>query len=228
MIARRVIVALCVCLVLAACPSMLRAAEEPTAGEAEMRAGAEVEQLAEQAVEHPGGHGAVDTNPLEFRTDLALWTGVLFLALLGVLWAFAWGPITRALDQRERAIAGQIAAAEKSHEDAQEVLADYQRKLAAAKDEVRDILEQARRDAEQTSRQIVEAAQQEAQREHQRALADIDDATADALEGIAQRSADLAVGLAGKIVGSQLRASDHAGLVEQALADFVRQKTSDA
>ena len=62
----------------------------------------------------------VDPNPLEFRTDLAIWTGIVFLVLLLVLWKFAWGPIASGLDQREQAVADQIAAAEKSNRGRQD------------------------------------------------------------------------------------------------------------
>jgi F-type H+-transporting ATPase subunit b len=179
------------------------------------------------------GHGAahaaeVDPNPLEFRADLAIWTGVVFLVLMFVLWWFAWGPIASALDQREQAVANQIAAAEKSNQDSQKVLAQYEQKLADAKNEVRALLDQARREAEQAGRQIVEAARGEAREEHQRALVEIENATAGALKELAERSADLAVGLAGKIVRAELKPADHRGLVERAMADFVAKSASDS
>src|SRR4030042_3047108 len=34
-------------------------------------------------------HGKVNKNPLELREDLAVWTAVVFLLLLAVLWKFA-------------------------------------------------------------------------------------------------------------------------------------------
>jgi F-type H+-transporting ATPase subunit b len=178
---------------------------------------------------HGPAHGEeIDPNPLEFRKDLAIWTAVVFLVLMFVLWWFAWGPIASALDQREQAVANQIAAAEKSNRDSQTVLAQYEQKLADAKNEVRVLLDQARREAEQTGRQIVEAARGEAHQEHQRALAEIENATAGALKELAERSAGLAVGLAGKIVRAELKPSDHRGLVERAVADFVTKKPSDS
>jgi F-type H+-transporting ATPase subunit b len=185
----------------------------------------------EEAVEpgHKAAHAEeISPNPLEFRTDLAIWTGIVFLVLMFVLWWFAWGPIANALDQREQAVANQIAAAEKSNQDAHKVLAQYEQKLSDAKNEVRALLDQARREADQAGRQIVEAARGEAREEHQRALAEIENATAGALKELAERSADLAVGLAGKIVRAELKPSDHRGLVERAVADFVTQKPGDS
>jgi len=167
-----------------------------------------------------GAHEPPNTNPLEFKKDLAIFTAVVFVVLLLVLWKFAWGPISKALDHREKAVARQIFDAAKSNEEARRLLAQYGEKLDQAKDEVRDILEQARHDAEGVGREIVEAAQEDAKVEHQRAVREIDAATGDALKELAEKSATMAVELAGKIVGSELRAADHAKLVEQSVAQF--------
>src|SRR5215831_3009758 len=59
-----------------------RAADEPSAAEA-TAAQAQTESKATEGAGHP--------NPLEFRTDLALWTFVVFVVLLLVLKKFAWG-----------------------------------------------------------------------------------------------------------------------------------------
>ena len=96
------------------------------------------------------------------ETDLALWTAVVFLCLLAILWKFAWGPLAAALDRRERGIADQIAEAEAANQKAKDVLADYQQKLADAKDEVRGILDQGRRDAEKLGRELLDKAKEEA------------------------------------------------------------------
>jgi F-type H+-transporting ATPase subunit b len=237
MIPTRVVTALALGLALLACsPAFLpaQASEDAALGQAERQAGREAVQLGDQAAgkAEAGAHDVHgeqgNPNPLEFRTDLTIWTGIVFLVLMFVLWWFAWGPIASALDQREQAVANQIAAAEKSNQDSQKILAQYEQKLADAKNEVRALLDQARREAEQAGRQIVETARGEAREEQQRALVEIENATAGALKELAERSADLAVGLAGKIVRAELKPSDHRGLVERAMADFVAQKSSDS
>ena len=54
---------------------------------------------------------AGDGGPFSWQSDLAIWTGVVFVVLLLVLWKFAWGPIADALARREQSIAGQIREA---------------------------------------------------------------------------------------------------------------------
>jgi F-type H+-transporting ATPase subunit b len=164
------------------------------------------------------------SNPLEWKTDLALWTGVVFLLLATILWKFAWKPIAEGLDKRERNVADQIAQAEAANQQAQQILADYQRKLAAAQDQVRGILDQGRKNAEHLGRQLIDKAKEDAQSEYQRAVQQIDAATAAAIKELANQSATLAVELAGKIVRAKLNASDHARLIEQAVAGFLEGK----
>ena len=165
----------------------------------------------------------VNTDPLEFQEDLALWTGVIFLLLLLILWKFAWGPIREGLQRREQGIAGQIAQAERSNQEARELLAQYELKLADSKEEVRGILEQARHDAEQAGREMLDKTKQESEIERKRALRQIELATTDALKQLADRSATLAVDLAGKIIGKELDPTRHAQLIARAVTNFAGQ-----
>lgn len=173
-------------------------------------------------------HGApveVNTSPLEFKTDLAIWTGIIFLLLMTVLWKVAWGPIIDGLKKREQGIADQIAQAKERNEEAKQLLGQYDEKLAESGEEVRQMIEQARRDADKAGRELIEAARDEANAEKDRGIREIEAATADALKELAEQSATVAVGLAGKIVGAELRNKDHSKLVEQAMAGFADVKS---
>jgi F-type H+-transporting ATPase subunit b len=172
--------------------------------------------------------GAGDINPVgpnAWRADLAIWTAVVFLCLLAILAKFAWRPITEGLDKRERNVADQIAQAEAANQKAKDILAEYERKLAAAQEQVHAVLEQGRHDAEQLGRQMVDKAKEDAQAEFGRAVKQIDAATAAAIQELASHSATLAVELAGKIVHAKLNQRDHAQLIEQAVAGFVAGKS---
>lgn len=169
---------------------------------------------------HASGHHGPDPNPIEFRSDLAVWTGVVFLTLLFVLTKFAWGPISAGLDKRERGIADNIAAAERSHEQAKVMLAEYEKKLASAADEVRGIIEEARRDGEKTMQELIQKGQAEVQSLRDRTLREVDTAKAQALKDIAEQSTNLAVELAGKLVREKLRPEDHTRLIGDALQQF--------
>lgn len=197
----------------------IAADESPTHEEPVAEAGAE--HAEEAGAGHGDGHGGdVDLNPLDWKSDLAIWTGVVFVILLLVLGKFAWGPIADGLDKRESRIAGEIQAAEKANADAKVQLEEYQQKLATAGDEVRQMIEQAKRDAEVAGQAIAQKAREEAEAEKRRAVEDIELATAGALKEMAERSANLAVDLAGKIVQQRLSADEHSALINDAVAKF--------
>lgn len=168
--------------------------------------------------------GESDMNPLgpsAWKLDLALWTAVVFVCLAVVLWKFAWGPIGNALDKREQKIADDIADADNANQQAKELLEQHQKKLDEVGDEVRGILEQGRREAEKLGRVLIEKAKKDAEIEQQRALGRIEAATDDALKGLADRSAAMAVELAGRIVREKLDPKDHTRLIEQTVKGMV-------
>jgi F-type H+-transporting ATPase subunit b len=175
----------------------------------------------------PGGEGGLNPlAPAEWRGDLAIWTAVVFLCLLAVLWKAAWKPIAEGLDKREQNIADQIAQAEAANQKARDLLAEHERKLTAAQGEVRAILDQGRRDAETAGRELIDKAKAEAKTEFDRAAKQIDAAASAAIKELSGLSANMAVELAGKIVRAQLKPGDHARLIDQAVAGFVNAKDS--
>ncbi len=165
-------------------------------------------------------------SPVELKSDLAVCTFVVFLLLLLVLWKFAWGPISLALEKREKALADYIASTKQAHDDAKQLLAEHERKMAGTAQEVRELLEAARRDGERVKAEILVEAKSAADAERARAVRDIESATDQALNTLAERSANLAVGLAGKIVQSKLTPEENARLIQDAINQFPKTEPS--
>jgi F-type H+-transporting ATPase subunit b len=166
------------------------------------------------------GHGGGAVNPVTFDPDLAIVTAIIFLVLLAVLWKFAWGPIVAALDTRERTMAEQLAEAKRSQEESRRLLAEHEARLAGAAAEVKQLLDQARRDADDQKQQILATAQAAAVAEKERAVREIQAAKRTALQELATTSVDRAVDLAGQIVRRQLTPEDHSQLVNDALQKY--------
>jgi len=171
------------------------------------------------------GHGAPAgmtqaefESPAEVRKDLAIWSFAVFLGLLGLLTAFAWKPIMQGLEKREQGIADTIAKTNAAHEEARRQLASYERRLAEAADEVRGMLEEARRDSEATRQTIIAEARKAADEEQARAKREISLAKDDALSQIAQKAGELAVDVAGKFLREKLGSDDQARLVRDSIA----------
>jgi F-type H+-transporting ATPase subunit b len=159
-------------------------------------------------------------DPSQWRYDLAICTLVVFLVLFALLWRFAWGPIAAGLARREKSIADRIQDAERSADAAAAQLEEYRKKMAEAAGEAQELINQARRDAEQAAEKIRQQAHDDAARERERAVADIQRARNAALRDVAQRGADLAIGLAGQIVRRELKPDEHAALISEALECF--------
>lgn len=159
-------------------------------------------------------------SPASFKSDLAIWSFVIFLGLLGLLTKFAWKPIMDGLDKREQGIADTIAATKAANDDAKRMLASYERRLAEATDEVRGMLEEARRDADATRQAIVAEARKAADEEKSRARHEIGLAKDEALAQIADRAGDLAVEVAGKFLREKLGREDQARLVRDSVANL--------
>lgn len=159
-------------------------------------------------------------SPAWFQTDLAVWSFAVFLALLALLTKFAWKPIMQGLEKREDGIARQIAETKASNEEAKRMLASYERRLSEASEEVRGMLEEARRDADTTRQSIVAEARKAAEEELSRATREIQLAKDDALSQIAEKAGHLAVEVAGKFLRDKLGHDDQARLVRDSVANL--------
>lgn len=179
---------------------------------------------------HDPGHGNAGASledASEFRTDLAIYTFVVFMCLLALLSSLAWPKISAALEEREKRIEKNIADAEAMNEEAKQMLAQHEAKLANAADEVRELMEEARRDAETTKAQIIADAKQAADQERDRAIRDVEVATDAALRGLAEKSANLAVDLAGKVIRQNITSDQQAELVKEALGSLASANPSN-
>ena len=174
-------------------------------------------------IDAPAGVAQKDfESPAWFQTDLAVWSFAVFLALLALLTKFAWKPILQGLQKREEGIARQIAETKASNEEAKRMLASYERRLAEASEEVRGMLEEARRDADATRQSIVAEARKAAEEERARATHEIQLAKDDALSQIAEKAGHLAVEVAGEFLRDKLGSDDQARLVRDSVASLSR------
>lgn len=175
----------------------------------------------------PGMKGATAAQVADWKTDLAVYSFVVFIILMAILTKFAWKPISEALDKREASVADNIAKAQRAADEAKVMLAQYQQQLAGAADQVRTMLDEARKDAETTKASIIDEAKKSAEAEHDRAMRDIKAATDGALSQLAEKSADLAVDLAGKMLQAKLTKADHQQLVAEGVKKFLAEPSKN-
>jgi F-type H+-transporting ATPase subunit b len=170
---------------------------------------------------HGGGHDAgAQPNILEPQAPLAIWTVVVFVVLLTVLGKFAWKPLLKALHDREEHIEHALHETEKARNEAERLMAENQKNLNKAQEQVRAMLEEAKKVAEVTAASIVERAQTEAEAARDRAEREINTAKDQALTEIFSKTTDLAVSIAGKVLQKDMNESDHRRLVEVAMNEL--------
>lgn len=169
---------------------------------------------ADPADAHGGG------NPLEFTPIAYVTSLVVFLVAFGILAVLVWPKITKALDERQRKILGEIDAAEKARSDAESAKAKFEKDLAAAREEAGRMIAQAKADAQRVAEELRSRAEVELQDRLTRANAEIEGAKRAAVAEIHARSAELATAIAGKILKRQITETDQHRLVEESVAEL--------
>jgi F-type H+-transporting ATPase subunit b len=167
---------------------------------------------------HPSG--AENPDPMEMQPTLAIWTLVVFIGVLLVLGRFAWKPLLAALHQREAHLEHVLVETERARNESETLMAEHRKLMARAGDEVRGILDKARTEAQVAADSIVKQAQTEADMARQRAQRDIASARDQALAEIWQKTADMAVSVAGRVLSKQLSTDDHRRLLDAAIQEL--------
>jgi F-type H+-transporting ATPase subunit b len=165
------------------------------------------------AVEGGGGF-----NPFEFAQGATFWTVVIFLLALLPMWKFVFGPITAALDERDRKVDEALAAAERARREAEEQTAATRSELEKARAEAKAMVDEATSRAERQAEAELARARSEAERQLQQARQEIEAQKQKALEDIRREVVDLAVGSAAAVLGRSVEGDDNRRIVDEFLS----------
>lgn len=170
------------------------------------------------------GEKDVNKEPQEFRTDLAIFSAIVFGLLAGGLYFTAWPKILGALEAREAGIRNAIADAENAKVQAEAFMKEHKGRLEAVENQVKEILAEARRDAEHTKADIVKSGEAEAAAMTKRAIAEINRAKDQALDELFSTLAKQVSQATEQVVGRALTGADQERLIQDAVQQFARQK----
>jgi F-type H+-transporting ATPase subunit b len=165
-----------------------------------------------------GGGGSF----LSVDTTLLLSTAVLFALFAWVLGRFAWGPLLRIVDDREKGIRDAVGAAEKAAAEAKELLAQHQEMLRGAGREREEILARALKEAEAARVDLVGKARSDSEHIVERAREQIERDKTQAIAELRGQVADIAVEAASKIVKSSLTPEAQKKLVDDYITSLPR------
>jgi len=159
--------------------------------------------------------GIMDLNP-----GLSLWTAITFLVLIGVLWKFAFGPITRMLAERETTIRDAIDSARKEREEAERMLAQQKEALIKAQRDAAELAKRNQQEMENFRTQLTAQARKEADDLVATARKAIGEERRLAVAQLRAEVADLAVAAASRIVKSSLDEKAQRQLVDEYIKDL--------
>lgn len=142
---------------------------------------------------------------------------IVFVLMIAVLARYAYPWIIRAAEERQRAVAAELEAAEKARQDAEGRLKQAQAQLDEARGNAQEIIAGANRSAEQLRQELKQRAEEDAKRQIERARQEIDAERQKALDSVRQEVATLVVEATGRVVGETLDAQKHRKLIDRAI-----------
>ena len=167
------------------------------------------------AAEEEGG-GSFLVSP---GLGLMFWTLLAFGVTMYVLSKLAFPRIGEALEKRANAIRDNIAESERVRDEADELLAEYRKRLTEAREQADDIVARARNAADNLKTEATEDGKAKREELVAAARKDIEVETRRSLERIRKEVADLTVLATERVTRKTLDDDDHRRLVEEALAE---------
>jgi F-type H+-transporting ATPase subunit b len=176
--------------------------------------------------------GATKDEKLDLKTEfrrsffgidpaaLSIHTFIVFAILLYVLGKYAWPQIIAGLDKREQTIVDSHESAKLARDEAQKLLAEVQAQRAQTSQEVRSMIEEARKDAQKLKDTLKAEAAAEIQLERDRMKREINIAKDQALQEIYQKTINLAALVSSKAVRRELSAEDHSRLLDESISEI--------
>ena len=146
------------------------------------------------------------------------WTALFILlntlAIFFVARKFLFGPVHRMIEDRQKEIDGMYADAGKAKADAKAMQTEYEKKLAVARETSERMVKEATARGQKREEEILRQANAEAAHILDKAAADAAMEKKKAINDAKDEIAEMAMAIAGKVVGRELNDADQANLVD--------------
>ena len=174
------------------------------------------------AVQEGGGEGGF--TPFSINPGLILWTLIVFIVLLALLWKFGWPAILKSVEERERRIQKQLDEAEKARAEAAQLLEQQRRAIEKARNESQEILAKAKVVATKEREALLAKTREEQDQILERARREIDAEKEKAILELRKEAVDLAIAAASKLLEQKLDSEADRRLVVDYLASLEQQR----
>ncbi len=149
------------------------------------------------------------------------WVLVAFLGFFAIVFYMKVpAQLTGALDARADAIKKELDDARRLREEAQTLLADYQKKSREAEEEAKSIIDQARREAEALAAETKKQLADSVERRSKMAEEKIARAEAQALAEVRGSAVEAALKAAEKILAGKVTGAKSDDLIQQSITDI--------
>jgi F-type H+-transporting ATPase subunit b len=148
---------------------------------------------------------------------LMVWTIVVFVIVLVVLYWFAFPHILGAVEAREQRIRELLSAAARDREEAHELLEQQKKEHEELRAQAQEIFAEARASGERTREELLAQTRRESEEMVARARRDIEAQTERALDSIRREAVEIAFAAAGKLVQRNLDDEQNRRLVREFL-----------
>jgi F-type H+-transporting ATPase subunit b len=169
-------------------------------------------------------HGATDSHaaegfssPFEVNLGLIFWTWLVFISLFLLLKKFAWPPIVKLAEERERTIQKQLDDAEHANAEAKETLEQHKALTASSKEEARALIAEAKDLAEKERERLLAKTREEQDGILERAKREIEQERERAIAMLRQETVDLSLAAASKLIEARLESEADRKIVEDYL-----------
>jgi F-type H+-transporting ATPase subunit b len=169
-------------------------------------------------------HEAPSGGPFSINPGLIIWTLVVFAILLVLLWRFAFPAILKSVEERERRIQKQLEDAEKANAEAQRLLEEHRKQIAAARSEAQDILAKAKTVSQKERETLLAKAREEYDALLNRARKDIDAEKEKAILALRREAVELSIAAASRVIEANLDTDANRKLVSDFLESLAEKK----
>ncbi|AOM81579.1 F0F1 ATP synthase subunit B [Salisediminibacterium beveridgei] len=142
-----------------------------------------------------------------------------FLFLMWLLKRYAFGPIMDMMEKREKHVADQIKSAEKNRDEAEQYLKEQREAIQTARQEAKEIVENAKKMSDQQAKDIVENARNESDRLKENAKAEINTEKEQAINALREQVSTLSVLVASKVIEKELDEKEQEKLIQDTLKE---------
>ena len=156
----------------------------------------------------------------EFFSNPENWAALGFVVFIALVGKRAWTFLTAWLDGRSAEIRARLDEAMKLREEAQALLASYERKQREAEKDAGDIVAQARNEAVRMAAEAAEALEVSVKRRTELAMERIARAEAKALKEVRETAIDIAVRGAERLIAAELDEKKAEAMIDEAIKDL--------